>query len=266
MQILFSGCSVVEGVGLPQRTLDPNNFANIIGSVLGGHVNNIAVNGNNNERIFLETAAQMSKSNYDMIVVCWTSYPRHVFWPGLELYECRRSMSACSVPIVEHNGNELSWSSAQFERIRQWFLMLTHDHYSILDICKYVNVLKTLAASQGGRIYFVNTLAAWDYNYFEQFIRLVNVVVKPCMLTDYTNQLLNSSQRDDEQINTLFHNMGQDYAQAGNIKPQHWLNLYQSLHSLQIDKGDDDRHPGPLSHQRYAKLLLENINQNTLYH
>ena len=266
MQILFSGCSVVQGVGLPGQAQDADNFANIISQELGGHVTNIAVRGNSNERIFVDTAVALSQRRYDMVFVCWTSYPRHVFWPGLELYECRRSLGPAQVPIVEHNGNDTAWSSADFERIRQWFVTLTHDHYSILDICRYGTVLKTLTELQGGRIYFVNTLAPWDNGYFEQFERLANTAVKPDMLTDYTNQLLNSEHRDDEQINALFQIMRQDLAQAGGILTQHWLNLYQSLHSLKIDTGNDpNQHPGPLSHKRYAELLLKKLDQNTAY-
>ena len=259
MKVLFGGCSVVQGVGLPSLDQDTDNFTNIVGNALGGYVNNIAIRGNSNERIFVETVHEATKNLYDLIIVCWTSYPRHVIWPGLELYSCRRSLTPSAKQLAEHNGNDISWSSAQFEKIRQWFMLLTHDHYHILDICRYVNVLKSLVESQGGKIYFVNTLATWDHGYFEQFEQLSNTVVKPEMLTDYTNQLLNSDHRDDEQINSLFHLMAKDYQQAGGIMPNDWINLYQALEPLKIDLGNDNEHPGPLSHKKYAEILLENI-------
>jgi len=269
MEILFSGCSIVQGAGLPGLVVDPNNFTNIIGNILGGRVKNIAIRGNSNERIFLETAHELSQRSYDIVIVCWTGYPRHVFWPGLELYECRRSFTPTTqiqqpTIIPEHNGNDIVYTSDQFEKIKQWFMMLTHDHYYILDICRYISVLKKLVELHGGKIYFVNTLTTWDNGYFEQFKNLANSVIRPDMLTDYTNQLLNSNNRDDEQINALFHLMCKDYQQAGGIKSNSWLNLYQSLHSLKIDVGTDNEHPGPLSHKKYAELLINNIQQNTV--
>lgn len=259
MEILFSGCSIVQGVGLPGLSQDPGNFANIVGNALGGRVTNIAVGGNNNDRIFVETAAEMSKNSYDHVFVCWTSYPRHVFWPGLELYECRRCFTPNFKTIVEHNGNDFSWSSDQFKEIQQWFMMLTHDHYHILDICRYVCVLKKLAELQGSKIYFVNAIACWDSGYFEQFDQQNEITIKSSMLTNYTNQLLNSDNRDDDQINALFHQMQKDYCREGGISSDDWLNLYQSFASLRIDYGNDNEHPGPLSHKKYAEFLLKKI-------
>jgi len=249
----------VQGVGLPGLAQDPDNFANIVGNKLKGNVTNIAVRGNSNERIFLETAHELAQRRYDLVVVCWTSYPRHVFWPGLELYECRRALTPDTKPIIEHNGNNVSWTSAELEKIRQWFMILTHDHYYILDICRYASVLEKFVDLQGGKIYFVNTLCYWDSGYFEQFDQLADTVVRPDMLTTYTNQLLNSEYRDDDQIDALFHMMGKDYQQVGGIRSTSWLNLYQSLTSLKVDLGDDNKHPGPLSHKKYAELLINGI-------
>ena len=259
----------MQGVGLPGLAQDPDNFTNIVGDRLKGNVTNIAVRGNSNERIFLETAHELSQHRYDLVIVCWTGYPRHVFWPGLELYDCRRAFTPglsrlSPKTIVEHNGNDISWTSAEFEKIRQWFMMLTHDHYYILDICRYVSVLEKLAGLQGAKIYFVNTLCPWDPGYFEQFDQLADTVVRPDMLTTYTNQLLNSEHRDDDQIDALFHMMGKDYQQIGGVNSSCWLNLYQSLSSLKVDLGNDDEHPGPLSHKKYAEFLINSIQQNTL--
>ena len=262
MNILFSGCSVVQGVGLPDMASDAGNFANLVGHALNGRVTNIAHRGNSNERIFLDTAVELASNTYDLIIVCWTSYPRQVIWPGLELYECRRSLTpgSATMPEVEHNGNDRSWSSAQFEKMREWFILMIHDHYSILDICRYIKVLRAMVSGHKAHIYFVNTMTHWDTGYFEQFERLDHESVRPDMLTAYTNKILNSDNRDDEQINALFHKIKNDYHQAGGIQPQHWLNLYESLVSMKIDNGNDpNKHPGPLSHKRYAEFLTKNI-------
>lgn len=270
MKILFGGCSTVQGAGLAGLQKDPDNFTNIVGTVLGGHVTNVALPGNSNERIFVETAEEMCKNRYDLIFVGWTSFPRHVFWPGLELYECRRTLSPAGrerdYPIKEHNGNDISWTSKKFRQIQEWFMMLTHDHYFVVDLCRYISILKNLANNQISQIYFLNNAAPWDPGYFEQFDKFKDSAVRPDMLTSYTNALLNSKNRDDDQINALFHKMGNDYQQAGNIQAPDWLNLYQPFVRSTVDLGNDGLHPGPLSHRRYAEFLLEKINQHTKKH
>lgn len=260
MKMLFAGCSFFQGVGLDGLTESPANFANIVGQQLNAQVTNISQGGNSNERIFLETVCELAKKSYDVVVVGWTSYPRLVVWPGLELYNSRRSLCPIQQEITEHQGNDVVWSSKEFKKIKEWFMTLTHDHYYILDICRYVNSLKYIVEASVGKVYFVNTLAVWDSKYFEQFNVFADTVVKPDMLTKYTNQLLNSDNRDDEQINALFHVMGQDYRSTGGIQSANWINLYNSLNSNQIDLGNDNHHPGPLSHQKYAELIVNHIN------
>lgn len=260
MKILFGGCSMVQGVGLPGQDKDPDHFANIVGRALGGEVTNVAIRGNSNDRIFTDTCLELTRGDYDMVFVGWTSYPRYVFWPGLETYECRRSMTPAQTTVVEHRGNDIYWSQDELNRLQEWFMTVNHDHYSILDICRYTNVLVNLSKIMGFKLYFINSLNTWDTGYFEQFDRLADVEVRPDLLTAYTNQLLISHNRDDNEINQLFHIMRQDYAQVGGIHADHWINLYQSMESLTVDLGiDPNQHPGLQSHRRFAQIILDAV-------
>jgi len=270
VRILFSGCSIVAGTGLEYES---DCFANIIANNLNAKLTNIAVGGNSNERIFLDTAQAMITNHYDTIVVGWTSFPRHVFWPGLELYETKRNFcpgiqnyskilgtkpSPNSIP--EHKGNDLSFSSEEFDKLQSWFMLLTHDHYYIVDIMRYINILVDLAKLHKSRVVFVNTLLPWDMDYFKQFEIDKNITIKSDTLTNYTNWLLNSNNRDDKEIDLLFRKIAKDYNDNQGIQSTHWLNLYNSLHSMTVDKGTDNVHPGKQSHDHFAKFLIEQLN------
>jgi hypothetical protein len=157
LKILFSGCSVAAGLGLEREHLDADNYCNVFSNLVFDNpdITNISVPGYSNLRIFLDTSTEIIKNQYDYVFVSWTSYPRYVFWCGLETYTCKRVLLPSS-PIMEHNGADITFSSNFFNKLRNDFLLVNHPHYDILDIVKYVNLLNTIASSRNTKIYFIN--------------------------------------------------------------------------------------------------------------
>jgi len=259
VNILFSGCSFAAGTGLVNEKTHELHYANVLSKELFTNqavINNIGGGGNSNLRIFLDTGIELVQKQYDFAFVGWTSYPRHVFWAGLEEYESRRSISPTSTHLVEHNGNDISFSKEFLKDFGDKFLLVHNTHYDILDLVKYINILKGLADSKNTKIYFLNNLCQWDQNYFDPVSDPI-----PTNLTNYTNKLLNSEHRDDAQIKNLYNKIHNDYKNSGSIQQNLWLNLYQSFASMMIDYGNDKRHPGPLSHQRYGKFLASTFKK-----
>lgn len=254
--ILFSGCSFVAGLGLPQEKTDENNFVNIFckDNFKEYHLKNIGINGSSNLRIFLDTCHEINKTCYDYIFVGWTSYPRYVGWLGLEEYQTKRSFVP-NHPIKEHLGNDISFDSKFLTNLRDNLFLTTNAHYEILDIIQYINILKNLADYYKSKIYFINNICHWDNNYFTKILdpKLEN-------LTDYTNKILNSHNRSDDNIRNLYFKMHDSYSHYGTIQEALWLNLYSSFKSHQIDTGNDNFHPGPLSHQQFSKFLSSKFN------
>lgn len=256
--VLFSGCSFVEGCGLELGKEDPNNFCNVFSTEVFGtdyKLKNIGVRGYSNLRIFLDTCKELIDNQYDYVFVGWSSYPRYVFWAGLEEYECKRNFIPGS-PIEEHKGNDISFDSKYMESLRDRFLLVHHAHYDILDIVKYIKILMCLAEQKNTKIYFINNICHWDQDYF----KVIEDKIIPSNLTKYTNNILNTDNRDDEQIEKLYKKMHQDYASAGGINESLWLNLYESFSSKKIDTGTDKNdklHPGPQSHINFGKFLAK---------
>ena len=253
INILFSGCSFVQGTGLINEHNNPEHFSNILANNLFGndyHIHNIGVAGYSNERIFLDTLHNLTKNQYDYAFVSWTSLARYVFWSGLELYECQTAFTS-AVNMNEHNNNDISWSSKKLNEFNEMFLLLNHPHYYIRDLISYVNILIDVAKYKGIKLYFINNILPWDYSYFN----CIEDNITPSMLTKYTNELLNSPNRDDEQINKLYSMMHNQYAEKGGINEPYWLNLYHSFFNMMIDVGNDNSHPGINSHKLFAEFL-----------
>jgi hypothetical protein len=262
--ILFSGCSFVNGDGLDDGNKNLGHFTNLLTNNLfdTNHIaDNIGVTGHSNERIFLDSAMALIKKNYDYAFVCWTALHRYVFWMELETYECKRSFTPNKVfsdILVEHKGNNISWSSKKLTELNADFLLLNHDHYYIRDLISYVNILITIAEEKNTKIFFINNLLPWDQNYFVHH----QEEVLPSMLTEYTNELLNSNNRDDPQINELYHLIHSHYADNGGINQSRWLNLYQSFFNSMIDLGNDHMHPGLKSNKLFADFLTEEFKKH----
>lgn len=262
--VLFSGCSFVLGTGLDKTKEDQGNFCNILSKNLFGSsntkINNIAVGGYSNERIFLDTVFELTQSKYDYVFVGWTSLHRYVCWMGLELYDSKRSFIP-GQPInalSAHKGNDISWSQGQLANFEKYFLLLNHAHYYIRDLTSYINILISLAETKKSKIFFINNMLPWDLGYFDY----IRSDITPDLLTNYSNELLNSDNRDDEEINKLYHMMHQHYAEKGGIKEKYWLNLYQSFFNMRIDFTDDRVHPGYKSHKLFADFLTEQFKQH----
>ena len=257
--ILFSGCSIPHGFGLDLEKLDPANYCNIFADRCFSSytVNNISVPGNSNFEIFLSTSMELIHSTYDFVFVGWTSYPRHVLHLGIEEYITRRTLMAGG-DLIEYVGNDISFSSKYLNDVKDKFVVMINDHYSILEIVKYVNILNTLAKLKNTKIYFINNYCAWDKDYFKK----IDGKILPSKLTAYTNKILNSTNRDDAQIDVLYNKMHNDYITAGTIQESLWLNLYQNINSNKIDVGSDGRHPGPVTHKNYGLFLADCFDKN----
>jgi hypothetical protein len=261
--VLISGCSFVQGCGLENEHKNPGHFSNILATNLFGTnhtIENIGVVGHSNERIFLDSALALIKKKYNYVFVCWTSLHRYVFWSGLETYETKRSFTPNNIFSdiqIDVNNNDISWSSKKLAELCADFLLLNHDHYYIRDIITYVNVLITIAEEKNTKIFFINNVLPWDQNYFVHH----KDTILPSMLTDYTNELLNSNNRDDPQINELYHLIHSHYADNGGINQSYWLNLYQSFFNSIIDFGNDHIHPGLKSNKLFADYLTEEFKK-----
>lgn len=277
-QLVFSGCSVVCGFGLNSArpysaAFDSEElFVNLchknIKQFQDLELVNISEPGASNTDIFMSTAIAITKNlltpdenKIHTMLVGWTNYPRLNISVGFELYPTYFSLSKNEI-TADINTNALVVPKSILQDLHSKLHLLHHHHEQILNVVKYTNILHTLAAQQNINIYFVNVNLLFDQNFF---IKLTGPNVVPNDYTPYTKkQILNIDNRDDQEIFKLYDKMHQEYADAGGVHPEQWINLYLPLRDLVIDRAFDHMHPGVKSQQLFFQLIQKFFNQQTL--
>lgn len=146
-KVLFSGCSFVYGVGLPLGKQDPDLFCNILSAtnknLIGREQINISVGGNPNEKICIDAAREILTSQYEYAFVCFTSYPRYMFYPT--------EFNGDSVPV-----NPWSSSNTISNQFRDLLLTLNHDSVYIRELAVWTDILLAIANSNNTKVFFIN--------------------------------------------------------------------------------------------------------------
>lgn len=256
MKILISGCSFPYGLALE----NPEDcVAHIIETTTNAEVENISVSGSSNVEIFIRTQLKMVDNFYDKIYVFWTSVPRINFYPELDNYPLSVLFTPRNVELgTQQLSDIVSNEGLKIRNPKQLFntiLLLNHDWHEIMDIVKFTKILSVNPA-----VRFVNSICPWDKGFWNQFDKFDGIKFIPDQLTRYTQKLLNVSNRDDDQINSIFQkNILGEYKRIGNIQADKWINLENSWVINRIDLATDNQHPGPKSHQWMAQQILGSI-------
>jgi hypothetical protein len=261
IKILFAGCSYVKGLGLELQEHDPQNFCNVFTNEYfqeNYSVTNIGVSGNSNLSIYLSASLAMIQQKFDYVFVGWTGYPRYNFRLGFETYEFGKAISVRGGPLspeAAHNGHKLSYGYKWLNDFRKKYLLAHHPHFEAVELMKYVILLSRLAELEETKLYFINNICPWTPGYFDRKLNYI-----PSNLDPYTQQILDVDSRNDSQIFELYDLMHNDFENAGGINGQKWINLYQSFKSIMVDVGNDQIHPGPLSHNKFGKFLAHKFS------
>jgi hypothetical protein len=256
-RILFNGCSFTQGDGLDNESNNPELWVNQIASMCfeNPEVTNISASGKNNHWIFVETLSALTQQSYDVVIVGWTDTNRLNFNVGLETYPTMSLFgNHRSINLHSHQTVERTWLNETGNRIRKY----QNAHWGILDLVKYVNILVDYQVKQkNSKIFFVNSLCHWSNRYFEY----VDYEV-PSDLSSFYSEILEIDFRNNAEIKQLYSLIHSQYSKYGGIRPEHWLNLYNSLLSKQIDNASAvDYHPGIASQHIYAKYLAQKLKE-----
>lgn len=250
---LFVGCSYTQGTGFDHEDQAPELWVNLLhkNSFLSDYeIVNSSIAGSSNANIFNRAAELLTDNTFDYAFVQWTSVPRYEVQLGLELYPTRVVFMP-NAEFFDVNTNEINYSKQYLKGINDRFTSLVNLHQEILDLVRYVNVLLKIAKLKDTKIFFVNGLCPWDHSYFTQVDNL-----NPDEYTPFTRVLLNTDNRDDQEIFKLYNKIHKEYTELGTIQEQHWLNLYNSMLLTRVDTNNDNVHPGTQSNHSYYKTFL----------
>lgn len=261
MKLLVAGCSCTSGSGLYPVEVGANSkdhpalWVNLCHNHIPEFKNlellNVAKGGFSNLSIFISVLEAMSQYNdIRYIMIAWTSVPRYNFNVGFELYDTWELFHPNRQFSRDHHLNQGTYTDDYLKSIATRFLALHDLHYEIVNIIKYINIIKNLSGHLGTKLININAICPWDNNFFK--------VIENCNpgdYTEFTQEILRVQSRCDEEIFKLYEKQHQDYITAGGICEDTWVNLYDSFVKLQVDVNHDHKHPGEQSNQLYFELV-----------
>ena len=254
---VFTGCSYTAGSGFELEKNEPALWVNQLYNKFFSHTTklNIGQTGRSNAGIFQDTLRALVDYSVDYAIVEWTSTHRYELELGFELYPTRQVFIP-NVQCQSINTHSINYSSDYLNTIRDRFTTLAHDYYEISNLVEYVNTILKVSKLTNTQVFFVNGLCSWDHNFFDKRTDCL-----PDQYTKYTQKLLNSNTRDDDEVFQLYHKMHDNFDSAGTINQEHWLNLYQSMRNQRIDVNQDKLHPGIQANNLYVKQFSKRLEQ-----
>ena len=249
--ILVVGCSMTDGNGLANGHQDKHLWINQLKQQLfpNAVMDNLSVTGRNNHWIFCETATAIIQKKYDLVIVAWTGIPKYNIHFGLETYSVHSQLHDVEIGLNNHVVVTSDWVRETGQRLRQYH----NDHWDIVDLVKYINILTKLHHN----IFFVNTIAPWSANFFEY-----RTIKEPKDLSVYEQTLLQVDTRDDSNVFELYKMIHQHYQHYGGIHQDLWLNLYCNFKQLAVDSiSDTNKHPGVASQAIIANYIATALKE-----
>jgi hypothetical protein len=253
---LFSGCSYTAGVGFELAKDEPVLWVNQLHQHFFSETTklNVSAGGRSNAGIFQDTITALVNHSVKYAVVEWTTMPRYELELGFELYSTKQAFIPGS-PCRDHNLNHMQYTGKYLNSIRDRFTALAHDVYEISNVIEYTNTIAQLANQTGTRMFFVNGMCPWDHDFFDKKLNVL-----PNQYTTYTKNLLNISDRDDDEVFQLYNKLHKRFDDSGGIDKSKWLNLYSSMRTNRVDVNDDDIHPGIKSNKLYFELFSNSMS------
>jgi len=267
-KLVVVGCSVTSGDGLYNENTgqDCVNSPDLWVNLCHQHIPqfsklqllNLGKGGFSVLSIFLSAIEAISVHNDIEYLICaWTSMPRYNFHVGFELYNTEEMFTPNKL-LRDHKLNKGVLTSNYLKTICDKFLALHDAQHEIVSLIRYINILENISKNKDIKILNVNALCPWDHKFFD----VLSGHFIPSDFTPFTREILTVNNRNDEEIATLYQQQHEMYAKVGGIRPQTWVNLYNSFYNEIIDRNYDGSHPGIKSNQRFFEIVKNYIETN----
>lgn len=248
MNVLIAGCSISnpQASNFDDDYLD-EHYTQRIG-LKNNNVINLSVGGQSNQKILLKTCAEISKQQikYDLVIVQWTSLFRLNLNKCFSIYE-----NCCNITIsgVSNQPKEVQkfWSI--------WCKNFIHPRIEILEWFSQIILLENFLKNKNIPYVFVKG--------FDNFLNDIHKENWQLTSDEFKLAVLRHDYHPDLEISHIYDEMLSLY---NIIDKNHWLNLpAEAWDDDVIDKSEDNRHPGPKSHNLYYNSLENYIKKLGLY-
>jgi hypothetical protein len=178
----------------------------------------------------------------DMLFVQWSGLNRKWLYPGPDTI-----IKLGPEQLEGYTYRDLKFSRSQLQFFANQYQLLNHDFQNIIAVINYSNILSKL-----GNVTFINGLLPWR----EDLANLQTLTNPADRFSKYTKNLLDFANRDDKELTELFLEL---YKHIQSLNTKQWVNMFDSMIALRIDKGNDDLHPGPKSHMQYSNMIINHL-------
>lgn len=242
MKILVCGCSFSSGWGFDRGINDENIWPNIVARNLQAEITNHSVAGCDNTEIFLNTLSGICDHDFDIVIAQWTSLDRIIVSPTAQQFT-----------MITAENPHFDLSDSDYKKFHKVFLELNGMQLHWNRFYKMVSILQNY-----NNVYFVNGLIPWNHKLFDK-----STTLEDCAKDEFISSLLQlkNQWKPDRGIQSEWIPepiWNKIKTQTQNLNLEKWINLFDSLQSIQIDKiSDTDQHPGIQSQKLFANQITE---------
>lgn len=185
---------------------------------------NDAEGGSSNLKIFTKAAKAIIDERADIYIVQWSAVHRHWVYP-------MPNQGIYIGSAIEDN---------EYQDFVKQYQSLNHDYPNLMAVIDYSRILYELVESRHAAIVFVNGMLSWKSEWSDH----------------YMQGLLKGLPQEEQQ----------DFVERFNnnlelINLDHWANIYESIMEMQIDDAPLDHHPGPETHEKIARRIIETLDK-----
>ena len=249
MRFTFIGCSFTVGVGLVHEKNDVNNYTNIVANHFSADVKNSAVGGNSNYNIFMSALNEILFNTPDKIFVQWSALNRLWLYPGPNT-----NLVLSHTIKNDYSYRNIKYSKKELQKFTDTYHILNHDYNNLITLINYCNILTEISKNKT-QVIFINGLLPWT----REILSLDTTLDFSKNLSNYTKEILEFDSRDDNELIDFFTKLNKDVQGLNQIM---WVNMFDSMTKTLIDFGTDNEHPGPKSHQQYAEMIINYLEDH----
>ena len=248
MKFTFVGCSFTVGVGLELEKFDPANYTNIVANYYGAESINLAQGGNSNHNIFITALNEILFNPSDKIFIQWSALHRLWLWPGPDT-----TVMVTDTIENDYCYRNIKYSKKELQKFIDMYKILNHDYHNLIILTNYCNILTEISKNKT-QVIFINGLIPWTEEITDN-----NILSFAENLSEYSKEILEFDSRDDAELTTLFNKLNSLVTGLDKVK---WVNMFNSMMQGYIDYGNDNAHPGPKSHQQYAEMIINYLEDH----
>ena len=201
---------------------------------LGAEVVNVAEISYDNQGIFLNAMQEIAHQRFDLVLLQMTELTRMVISPNMHGHKLM------STP---HNICPNFVSDRDYENFVRVFTVMNTGFEHWRRLTKIIDTVQYLC-KQGENIRFLNGLLSWQDDFFTQDS------------SDFMSLILDEDNLPDSDIAQGRATVNQ---QKQTIELDLWLNPFESIKRMGVDKSMDNSHPGPKTQEIVADYLYKKL-------